>query len=112
MYAFDLISNAQDSIIANIVDRNWDSLAISSDSTRARDGRWIKIDRTIVDRVLHELDQNVLSKLPTVDLTNGLALHFQAQPHEDLNVSATYPISFEVALTYQAHGESHSDDED
>lgn len=85
------------------MDRNWDQLSISSDSTRARDGRWIKIERPIVDRVLHELDQNVLSKLPTANLTDGLDLHFQAMPHDDINVSAMYPVSFEVALSYQVH---------
>ena len=99
----------KDSVICHIVDRNWDSLSISSDSSRTRDGRWVKIDRPIVDRVLHELNKNVLSKLPTVDLTNGLQMHFQADPHEDLNETAQYPISFEVALSYQTHGMGDSE---
>ena len=82
--------------------RNWDKLGLDPSSERAREGKWLKVQRSVVDVCLDQLKNNVLTKLPKTDLANGLAVHFAADKNasDELVSGAQYPISCELTVEY------------
>ena len=92
----------KDHVVADVISRNWDKLGLDPASERAREGKWLKVQRSVVDVCLDQLKSNVLTKLPKTDLQNGLAVHFAADKNasDELVAGAQYPISCELTVEY------------
>ncbi|MBM62766.1 MAG: hypothetical protein CL484_07440 [Acidobacteria bacterium] len=100
----------KDHVVADVMSRNWDKLGIDPASERTREGKWLKVQRSIVDHCLQQLKDNVLSKLPSTDLQDGLAVHFAADRNtEDINEHSIYPITLELSVDYTLPNERHTD---
>lgn len=96
----------KDHVVADVISRNWDKLGLDPSSERAREGKWLKVQRSVVDVCLDQLKSNVLTKLPKTDLQNGLAVHFAADKNasNELVAGAQYPISCELTVEYTVPG--------
>jgi len=96
----------KDHVVADVISRNWDKLGLDPNSERAREGKWLKVQRSVVDVCLDQLKSNVLTKLPKTDLQNGLAVHFAADKNasDELVAGAQYPISCELTVEYTVPG--------
>ena len=96
----------KDHVVADVISRNWDKLGLDPSSERAREGKWLKVQRSVVDVCLDQLKSNVLTKLPKTDLQNGLAVHFAADKNasNELVAGAQYPISCELLVEYTVPG--------
>ncbi len=92
----------KDHVVADVISRNWDKLGLDPSSERTREGKWLKVQRSVVDVCLEQLKSNVLTKLPKTDLQNGLSVHFAADKScgEELHADANYPISCELTVEY------------
>ena len=96
----------KDHVVADVISRNWDQLGLDPSSERTREGKWLKVQRSVVDVCLEQLKSNVLTKLPKTDLQNGLSVHFAADKScgEELHADANYPISCELTVEYTVPG--------
>ena len=93
---------AKDHVVLDIIEKNWDALGQSVPHERVREGNWIKVSNTLVDKVLDELDTSVLRNMPLTDL-HKLNFAIKADPElaDHLSNDEAHPISITLSLAYR-----------
>ncbi len=86
----------QDHVVCDIIRNNWDQLGIDIQSESAREGKFIKVSKTIVDSCIQQLNDNVLSQIPYTGF-NKIGARFQANTEG----SATYKVVCEMLVKYK-----------
>ena len=85
-------------IVVSIVKRNWELLGIPLDQEMPREGRYYRIDSKVCDRVISELYDNVISKIPFTKWDNMGAVfssdHIDETSDKDFNISVELRVSF------------------
>ena len=86
----------QDHVVCDIVKNNWDQLGVDIQSESAREGKFIKISKTIVDSCIQQLNDNVLSQIPYTSFRK-LGARFQANTEG----SSNYKVVCEMLVKYR-----------
>lgn len=97
---------AKDHVVLDIIEKNWEALGSSVPNERVRDGSWIKVSNTLVDRVLDELDSSVLKHMPLTDL-DDLSFHVKADQVLGNMLEPDVPcaLSLNLSISYRSIGE-------
>ena len=94
---------AKDHVVLDIIERNWDALGQDVPHERVREGNWIKVSDSLVDKVLDELNSKVLAHMPLTDLG---ALSFKMKADKTLadylDGEKDYPVSLTLAVSYRS----------
>jgi len=99
----------KDHVVLDIIEKNWEALGSSVPNERVRDGSWIKVSNTLVDRVLDELDNSVLKHMPLTDLST-LGFHIKSDQVLGNMLEEDVPcaVSLNLAVSYRTIGEDLS----
>ena len=91
----------RDHVVLSIIEKNWEQLGINVPSERLRDQNWVKVAASVVNKVINELNDAVLSQIPFSNL-NDMNLCFSANPDlaQHLDQSSAFPISAEFTIKY------------
>tara|TARA_B110000008_G_C16977988_1_gene566947 strand:+ start:8154 stop:9140 length:987 start_codon:yes stop_codon:yes gene_type:complete len=89
-------------IVIQIVQRNWELLGIPLDQELPREGRYYRIDSKVCDRVISELYDNVISKIPFTKWENMGAVF--SSDHIDETSDKEYNISVELRVSFSYPG--------
>jgi hypothetical protein len=94
---------AKDHVVLDIIEKNWEALGQSVPHERVREGNWIKVSNTLVDKVLDELDSSVLKHMPLTDL-DALTFNMKADQElaEQLDSDRAHPVSITLSLAYRS----------
>ena len=94
---------AKDHVVLDIIEKNWEALGQSVPHERVREGNWIKVSNTLVDKVLDELDSSVLKHMPLTDLGNlKFTVKAGRELAQELDDSESYPLSIALSLSYRS----------
>ena len=98
-------------VVLDIIEKYWEALGSSVPIERVRDGSWIKVSNTLVDRVLDELDSSVLKHMPLTDLED-LSFHVKADQVLGNMLEADVPcaLSLNLSISYRSIGDQPADD--
>ena len=96
----------KDHVVLDIIEKNWEALGSSVPHERVRDGSWIKVSNSLVDRVLDELDTSVLKHMPLTDLST-LGFHVKADQVLGNMLEPDVPcaLSINLSISYRAIGD-------
>jgi hypothetical protein len=99
----------KDHVVLDIIEKNWEALGSSVPNERVRDGSWIKVSNTLVDRVLDELDNSVLKHMPLTDLS-ALQFHIKADHVLGSMLEDDVPcaVSLNMSVSYRTVGDDPS----
>jgi len=89
-------------IVISIVKRNWELLGIPIEQELPREGRYYRIDSKVCDRVISELYDNVISKIPFTKWANMGAVF--SSDHVDETSDKEYNISVELKVSFSYPG--------
>lgn len=94
---------AKDHVVLDIIERNWKALGQDVPSEKVRENNWVKVSKTLVEKVLDELNSKVLQNMPLTDLS---ALKFMLKTDRDsashLDADSEYPLSINLSVSYRA----------
>ena len=85
-------------VVLNVIAKNWEQLGINLPSERLREDKWVKVASSVVDKVVDELQNNVIDQLPFTNLAN-LKVMFKSDC-DNLENSETYPLTTEFFISY------------
>ena len=85
-------------VVLNVIAKNWEQLGINLPSERLREDKWVKVASSVVDKVVDELQSNVIDQLPFTNLAN-LKVMFKSDS-ELLDPDETYPLTTEFFISY------------
>ena len=85
-------------VVLNVIAKNWEQLGINLPSERLREDKWVKVASSVVDKVVDELQSNVIDQLPFTNLAN-LKVMFKSDS-ELLDPDETYPRTTEFFISY------------
>tara|TARA_Y100000817_G_scaffold265058_1_gene220665 strand:- start:731 stop:1618 length:888 start_codon:yes stop_codon:yes gene_type:complete len=85
-------------VVLNVIAKNWEQLGINLPSERLREDKWVKVASSVVDKVVDELQSNVIDQLPFTNLAD-LSVMFKADD-DGLSDSEIYPMTTEFFISY------------
>jgi hypothetical protein len=96
----------KDHVVLDIIEKNWEALGSSVPNERVRDGSWIKVSNTLVDRVLDELDNSVLKHMPLTNLSK-LGFHIKSDQVLGNMLEEDVPcaVSLNLSVSYRTVGD-------
>ena len=97
-------------VVLNVIAKNWEQLGINLPSERLREDKWVKVASSVVDKVVDELQSNVIDQLPFTNLAN-LEVMFKANDSQ-LEDNVTYPMTTEFFISYTNPPTSVADHEE
>ena len=90
-------------VVLDIIEKNWEALGQSVPHERVREGNWIKVSNSLVDKVLEELDSSVLKHMPLTDLGDlKFTVKAGRELAEHLDDSEAYPLTIALSLSYRS----------
>lgn len=86
-----------------LLQANWEQLGLNLPATNAAlNGRYIRAENTIVNHVVNELEEQVLSKIPYTQLNELSALvKVPTEVAEHLDSDALYNVSVDLLVDYR-----------
>ena len=87
-------------ILLKVINRNWEMLGMSLDQESAREGSYVKIQKDIVNNVISQLYENIISQIPYTEFDN-LSVKFQSnQPSksEELKLVAELLVEYKFPM--------------
>lgn len=96
----------QGHVVLNVIKNNWEQLGINVEDEHRFNGKYVQVPAHVFDRVIKDLEAQVLSRMPFTDLSDIRAQFTTKQasnytsPHED-GVSGKYKIVVELGINYQ-----------
>jgi len=88
-----------DHIVMSVIRNNWESLGINADLEAKRENEFIKINTGVVDKVLKELDDHVLKRMPFTNFSK-LSLHYSASASPGVELDTPFNIVTEFKVDY------------
>lgn len=96
----------QGHIVLNVIKNNWEQLGINVDDEHRFNGTYVQVPAHVFDRVIKDLEAQVLSRMPFTNL-NDIRAQFSTKqaskfvsPHED-GINGKYKILVELSFNYQ-----------
>lgn len=95
----DYVYVTKDHVVLKIINQNWEMLGMSLDQEKQREGEFVKVQRSVVDSVVQQLYDSVISNIPYTNFKN-LSARFQSNAPEagqdykvvaELSIEYTYP---------------------
>ena len=96
----------QGHVVLNVIKNNWEQLGINVEDEHKFNGTYVQVPAHVFDRVIKDLEAQVLSRMPFTNLndiraqfTTKQASNFASQHNEGLQ--SQYKILVELGFTYQ-----------
>ena len=87
-------------ILLKVISRNWEMLGMSLDQESAREGTYVKIQKDIVNNVISQLYENIISQIPYTEFDN-LSVKFQSNSpskSEELKLVAELLVEYKFPM--------------
>ena len=96
----------QGHVVLSVIKNNWEQLGINVEDEHRFNGKYVQVPAHVFDRVIKDLEAQVLSRMPFTDLndiraqfTTKQATNYNAQHEEGVN--GKYKIVVELGINYQ-----------
>ena len=89
---------SKDHVILKVIEQNWELLGMDVRSEIPREGRYVKVATNVADRVIKELYDNVISRIPFTKWKNMAAVF--SSDHVDETLSKDYKLSVELRVSF------------
>lgn len=96
----------QGHVVLNVIKNNWEQLGINVEDEHKFNGTYVQVPAHVFDRVIKDLEAQVLSRMPFTNL-NDIRAQFTTKQaskfttkHED-GVNGQYKVMVELAFNYQ-----------
>jgi hypothetical protein len=89
---------SKDHIILKIIEQNWELLGMDVRAELPRENKYVKIASNVADRVIKELFDNVISRIPFTKWKNLSAVF--SSDHIDTSVEKNYKVSVELRVSF------------
>lgn len=95
----DYVYVQKNHVVLRIINNNWEMLGMSLDQEKSREGEFVKVQKSVVDSVVQQLYDSIISNIPYTNFKN-LSARFQSNAPEsgqdykvvaELQISYTYP---------------------
>ncbi len=110
----------QGHVVLSVIKNNWEQLGINVEDEHRFNGKYVQVPANIFDRVIKDLEAQVLSRMPFTDLndiraqfTTKQATNYNNQHEEGVN--GKYKIIVELGINYQfppTHSKSLEEEEE
>lgn len=85
-------------VVLRIIENNWEILGMDIKNEQAREGRYVKIATNVCDRVIKELYDNIISRIPYTKWKNIAAVF--SSDNIDESMQDTYKFSVEMKVSF------------
>ena len=96
----------QGHVVLSVIKNNWEQLGINVEDEHRFNGKYVQVPAHVFDRVIKDLEAQVLSRMPFTDLndiraqfTTKQATNYNTQHEEGVN--GKYKIVVELGINYQ-----------
>lgn len=89
---------SKDHIILKVIEQNWELLGMDVRAEIPRENKYVKIATNVADRVIKELYDNVISRIPFTKWKNMAAVF--SSDHIDTSVDKDYKLSVELRVSF------------
>lgn len=89
---------SKDHVILKVIEQNWELLGMDIRSEIPRENRYVKVATNVADRVIKELYDNVISRIPFTKWKNMAAVF--SSDHIDSTVDKNYNLSVELRVSF------------
>ena len=97
---------SQGHVVLNVIKNNWEQLGINVDDEHRFNGKYVQVPAHVFDRVIKDLEAQVLSRMPFTNL-NDIRAQFTTKQASDFNMNheegsnGKYKVVVELAFNYQ-----------
>ena len=87
-------------IVLKVINRNWEMLAMNLDQEASREGTYVKVQKDIVNNVISQLYENIISQIPYTEFDN-LSVKFQSNApskNEELKLVAELLVEYKFPM--------------
>lgn len=106
----------QGHVVLNVIKNNWEQLGINVEDEHKFNGTYVQVPAHVFDRVIKDLEAQVLSRMPFTNL-NDIRAQFTTKQtskftsqHDD-GVQGQYKVLVELGFTYQFPPTTNSEEE-
>ena len=106
----------QGHVVLNVIKNNWEQLGINVEDEHKFNGTYVQVPAHVFDRVIKDLEAQVLSRMPFTNL-NDIRAQFSTKQtskfisqHDD-GVQGQYKVLVELGFTYQFPPTTNSEEE-
>jgi len=92
----DYVYVSKDHVVLKVINNNWEMLGMSLDQEKQREGEFVKVQRSVVDSVVQQLYDSVISNIPYTNFKN-LSARFQANSPD---MGQDYKVVAELSIEY------------
>ena len=89
---------AKDHVILKVIEQNWELLGMDVRSEIPRENKYVKVATNVADRVIKELYDNVISRIPFTKWNNMAAVF--SSDHIDTKLEKNYKLSVELRVSF------------
>lgn len=96
----------QGHVVLNVIKNNWEQLGINVDDEHRFNGKYVQVPTHVFDRVVKDLEAQVLSRMPFTDL-NDIRAQFTTKKANSYNITheegseGKYKVVVELGISYQ-----------
>lgn len=96
----------QGHVVLNVIKNNWEQLGINVDDEHRFNGKYVQVPTHVFDRVIKDLEAQVLSRMPFTDL-NDIRAQFSTKKANSYNTTheegaeGKYKVIVELGISYQ-----------
>lgn len=83
-------------IILKVIQRNWEMLGINTDTEKRRENQYVKVSKQVVNNVIKQLYEQVISQIPYTSFDN-----LQAKFHSKDVPEGNYKVMCELLVEYK-----------
>ena len=83
-------------IILKVIQRNWEMLGINCETEKRRENQYVKVSKTVVNNVIKQLYEQVISQIPYTSFDN-----LQAKFHSKEVPEGNYKVMCELLVEYK-----------
>ena len=87
-------------ILLKVINRNWEMLGMNLDQEASREGTYVKVQKDIVNNVISQLYENIISQIPYTEFDN-LSVKFQSNAPskaEELKLVAELLVEYKFPM--------------
>jgi hypothetical protein len=87
-------------ILLKVINRNWEMLGMNLDQEASREGTYVKVQKDIVNNVISQLYENIISQIPYTEFDN-LSVKFQSNApskNDELKLVAELLVEYKFPM--------------
>ena len=106
----------QGHVVLNVIKNNWEQLGINVEDEHKFNGTYVQVPAHVFDRVIKDLEAQVLSRMPFTNL-NDIRAQFTTKQasnfasHDEEGLQSQYKVLVELGFTYQFPPATTSEEE-